>query len=151
MGNRFFVMMVVVLSLLTACGGDGTDIDAANEAAPEAQRYRATGPLLRDLNQSGVACEPGGQEAQAGPAGTTMSFTEPCTSREEGFQYTAVVFPGRLGPESAQQGAELMAEELDQLGQSGLVLLGPNWHVTSTDDGSLFDAQEAVGGRMIEG
>ena len=98
MRSRLFVMMVVVLSLLAACGGDGTDIDSANEAAPDAQRYRATGPLLRDLNQSGVACEPGGQEAQPGPAGTTMSFTETCTSRDEGFQYTAVVFPGVLDP-----------------------------------------------------
>ena len=44
-----------------------------------------------------------------------------------------------------------MAQELDQLGQSSLVLSGPNWYVTSTDDGSLFDAQEAIGGRMIEG
>jgi hypothetical protein len=108
-------------SLLAACGGDGTDIDSANEAAPEAQRYRATGPLFRDLNQSGVACEPGGQEAQPGPAGTIMSLTESCTSREEGFQYGAVVFPGRLGPELAQDSAEFMADELDELGQSSLV------------------------------
>lgn len=107
MRSRLLVMLVVLLSLLVGCGGDGTDIDAANEAAPEAQRYRATGPLLRDLNQGGVACEPGGAEEQPGPAGSTMSVTEPCTSRDEGFQLTAVVFPGRLGPELAQDAAEV--------------------------------------------
>lgn len=151
MCRRLFVMMVVVFSLLAACGGDGTDIDSANDAAPEAQRYRATGPLFRDLNQSGVACEPLGAGEQPGPVGTTISVTESCASREEGFQYTAVVFPGRLGPGLAQEGAEFMAQELDQLGQSSLVLSGPNWYVTSTDEGSLFDAQETIGGRMIEG
>lgn len=151
MCKRLLVMTVVVLLLSAACGGDGTDVDSANEAAPEAQRYRATGPLLRDLNQGGVACEPLGAEEQPGPAGSTMSVTESCASREEGFQYTAVVFPGRLGPELAEDGAEFMAEELDQLGQSSLVLSGPNWYVTSTDEDSLFDAQEAIGGRMIEG
>ncbi len=148
---RTLFLIPIATVAFAGCTSGGIDVDAANQAAPPGEEYAATGPLLRDLNQGGVSCAPGGEEKQPGALGTTLSKTQMCTSREGGYSVTAVVYPGRMGPELAAEGAALMAKSLGEYGASALVLSGPNWYVTSTEDDSLLEAQKVIGGSLLKG
>lgn len=145
------IIIPIALLGLGGCGGGGVDVEAANESAAAGQEYKGTDPLLRELSDGGVECSPGGEEKQPGPAGTTMSVTQICTSRDGGYSLTAVVYPGRIGTELAAEGARTMAQNLGDYGASSLVLSGPNWYLTSTDEDSVVASQKAIGGQLIQG
>ena len=149
--RKTVIIIPMAVLALGGCGGGGVDVDAANESAAVGQEYKGTDPLLQALNNGGVECSPGGEEKQPGAAGTTLSFTQICTSRDGGFSLTAVVYPGRIAPELAAEGAQSMAQNLGDYGASSLVLSGPNWYLTSTDEDSLVASQKAIGGQLIQG
>lgn len=149
--HRFLcVLASILLVVAVACGDQGIDVDAANEAAPAATRYVAPGPLIRDLERGGLttrACSASGSVPGPVP-GTVTSLTRTCSV--DGESLTVNVFLGAVGPVVARHFATSFLQGMEEFGGDAYVLRGPNWVLTG--DGSvLVEAQAVIGGRLIEG
>ncbi len=148
------VVAIVVVVALVRSGDDYPDVQAENAAAPTAVPFAEPTALLTALNDGGLTCALGTVEPRGGDEGSTQE----CVLLGSNDMVTAWVFP------SADAARREFAEFLAVIRENGgfdLVLRGADWfltssvmdeegYVTGTGYDALLQAQEIIGGQLIE-